>query len=46
MKLIIISVKLGHAGDKRDKSNGQFLCLLIALVYEKAFRDPGSGLFI
>jgi len=30
----------------RDKSNGQFLCLLIAFDYEKAFRDPGSGFVV
>ena len=33
-----------QTGDKIDKSNGQFLCLLIAFDHEKTFRDLGSGL--
>jgi len=36
----------GHTGDIRDKSNGEFLCLLITFNHEKTFRDLGSGFFI
>ena len=35
-----------HTRNKRDKTNGQFLCLLIAFDCEKTFGDIGSGFFI
>ena len=27
-----------HTGERRDKSNGQFLCLLITFNHEKTFK--------
>ena len=35
-----------HTRNKRDKTNGQFLCLLIAFSHEKTFRDLGSGFVV
>ena len=47
---LILSNNIGNSMKsiyvKRDKSKGQFLCLLIALVYEKTSRDRGSGFVV